>query len=49
MAVKQLDNGPTLTDAQLDEILSKLPPIPDNVLAVLRHLHDRLTVQEAKP
>jgi hypothetical protein len=49
MAVKQLEAGPPLTDAQLDEALSKLPPIPDNVLAVLRHLHDRLTVQEARP
>ncbi len=49
MAVKQLEAGPTLTDAQLDAALAKLPPVPDNVMMLIRHLHDRLTVQEAKP
>lgn len=42
MAPKILTTGPTLTDAQLDEALAKLPPLPDNVLAVLKDLHRRI-------
>ncbi len=49
MAVKQLEAGPTLTDAQLDAALAKLPPVPDNVMMLIRHLHKRITVLEAKP
>jgi hypothetical protein len=46
--------NPPLSDQQVDDALVKLPPLPDNVLVLLRHLQaqindltDRIAVLEA--
>lgn len=44
--VKALTTGNGKTDAQVDEILVKLPPVPDNVLVLIRKLSDRITALE---
>lgn len=43
MPAKTLTTGPELTDQQIDQALVALPPLPDNVLAVVRHLQAQIT------
>lgn len=37
MAATALTTGPVLTDQQVNDALAVLPPLPDNVLMLLRH------------
>ncbi|MGI9121205.1 MAG: hypothetical protein ACR2G7_13995 [Acidimicrobiales bacterium] len=37
MAATTLTTGPTLTDEQVNDALVTLPPLPDNVMVLLRH------------
>lgn len=43
MPSKILTTGPSLTDEQVDQAASKLPPVADNVKLHLRHLQDQVT------
>lgn len=44
--VDVLTTGNGKTDAEVDAALAKLPPLPDNVLVVIRKLSDRITALE---
>ncbi len=35
--------GPTLTDEQVDRAATTLPPVPDNIRLLIRHLQDQIT------
>lgn len=48
MPAKVLTNGPTLTDEQIDKSTVALPPVPDNVLVLLRHLQAQVTALTAR-
>lgn len=39
MPAKVLTTGAVLTDAQVNAAVAALPPLPDNVLVLVRHLN----------
>lgn len=49
MAPRIITNNETLTDDEINEALAKLPPLPDEVLVLIRHLADRFATLEAAP
>lgn len=38
-----------LTDDEIDKALATLPPLPDEVVVLMRHLADRIATLEAAP
>jgi hypothetical protein len=43
MPAEVLTTTPTLTDDQVDAAMDKLPPLPDNVAVIVRHLQAQVT------
>jgi hypothetical protein len=43
MPAKVLTNTTALTDEQVDAAHAKLPPLPDNVTLIVRHLQAQIT------
>jgi hypothetical protein len=48
MAATALTTGPTLTDQQVNDAMVALPPLPENVLLVLRHQQAQLDALTAR-
>ena len=49
MAPRILTSTDPLTDDQIDETLARYPPLPDEVLILIRHLADRIATLEEAP